>query len=209
MSEQRVWSPVWLELSGLPEWLNARVRQGAWTVFKKLVEADCEANFRPAPFEMTVSDLSRRTGLKVEAVERILAGLRRKRLISCFIPEHPDENLLCQIATPLPLPEPRDAVLARLPRAMQRDELRYLDQVALSEESENVLREIVDGYLNNVSQKMNPMILDELRLVAVRFPRERIRKMFARARHVGVDSLAWVTRELIREESHGQKTGKH
>jgi hypothetical protein len=130
-------------------------------------------------------------------------------LISCFIPEHPDENLLCQIATPLPLPEPRDAVLARLPRAMQRDELRYLDQVALSEESENVLREIVDGYLNNVSQKMNPMILDELRLVAVRFPRERIRKMFARARHVGVDSLAWVTRELIREESHGQKTGKH
>ena len=53
---------------------------------------------------------------------------------------------------------------------------------------------------------MNPMILDELRLVAIRFPRERIRKTFARARYVGVDSLAWVTRELIREESRGQKT---
>jgi len=206
MSEQRVWSPAWLELSGLPEWLNARIRQGAWPVFKKLVEMDCEVNYRPAPFEMPVSDLARRTGLKVEAVERILAGLRRKRLISCFIPEHPDENLLCQIATPLPLPDSRDVVLARLGRAMQRDELRYLDQVVLSDESEAALREVVDGYLNTVSQKMNPMILDELRLVAIRFPRERIRKTFARARYVGVDSLAWVTRELIREESRGQKT---
>lgn len=187
----------------MPEWLNARVRQGAWAVFKKLVEMDCEVNYRPAPFEMPVSDLARRTGLKVEAVERILAGLRRKRLISCFIPEHPDENLLCQIATPLPLPDARDIVLAR---AMQRDELRYLDQVVLSDESEAALREVVDGYLNTVSQKMNPMILDELRLVAIRFPRERIRKTFARARYVGVDSLAWVTRELIREESRGQKT---
>jgi hypothetical protein len=206
MSEQRVWSPAWLELSGLPEWLNARVRQGAWPVFKKLVEADCEVNYRPAPFEMPVSELARRTGQKVEVVGRILAGLRRKRLISCFIPEHPDENLLCRITTPLPLPEPRDVVLAHLPRAMQRDELRYLDQVALSDEAEALLREVVDGYLNNVSQKMNPMILDELRLVAVRFPRDRIRKMFARARHAGVDSLTWVTRELIREESRGQKT---
>jgi len=206
MSEQRVWSPAWLELSGLPEWLNARVRQGAWFVFKKLVETDCEVNYRPAPFEISISELAHRTGLKVELVERILTALRRKRVISCFIPEHPDENILCQITTPLPLPESRDVILARLPRAMQRDELRYLDQVTLSDESEGLLREIVDGYLDNVSQKMNPMILDELRLVAVRFPRDRIRKMFARARHVGIDSLQWVTRELIREESRGQKT---
>jgi len=209
MSEQRVWSPAWLEVSGLPEWLSARVRQGAWAIFKKLVETDCEVNYRPAPFETTMSDLERRTGLKVEVVARILAGLRRKRLISCFIPEHPDENMLCQITTPLPLPESRDAILARLPHAMQRDELRYLDQVALSEESEGQLREIVDGYLNTVSQKMNPMILDELRLLAVRFPRDRIRKMFGRARHIGVDSLNWVTRELIREESRGQTSDKH
>jgi hypothetical protein len=206
MSEQRTWSPAWLELSGLPEWLNARVRQGAWSVFKKLVESDCEVNYHPDPFEIPVSDLARRTGLKVAAVERILAGLRKKRLISCFIPEHPDENLLCQIATPLPLPEPRDAVLARLPRAMQRDELRYLDRVVPSEDSEAMLREIVDNYLNTVSQKMNAIILDELRLLAVRFPRDRIRRMFARARHAGMDSLTWVTHQLIREESRGQKT---
>jgi len=207
MAEQHVWSPAWLELSGLPEWLNTKVRQGAWSVFKKLVEADCEVNFRPAPFEMTVTELGRRTGMKVETVRRILTGLRRKRLISCFVPDHPDENLLCRIATPLPLPEPRDAVLARLPRAMQREELRYLDEVALSDESEELLREIVDGYLDNVSQKMNPMILDELRLLAVRFARERIRKVFARARQIGMDSLHWVMRELVREESHGKKSG--
>jgi len=206
MSEQRTWSPAWLELSGLPEWLNARVRQGAWSVFKKLVESDCEVNYHPAPFEMTVSDLARRTGQKVAAVERILAGLRKKRLISCFIPEHPDENLLCQIATPLPLPESRDAVLARLPRVMQRDELRYLDRVVPSEDSEAMLREIVDNYLNTVSQKMNAIILDELRLLAVRFPRDRIRRMFARARHAGMDSLTWVTHQLVREENRGQKT---
>ena len=209
MSEQRVWSPAWLELSGLPEWLNARVRQGAWSVFKKLVETDCEVNYRPAPFEISLSELAGRTGLKVEAVERILTKLRRKRLISCFIPEHPDENVLCRIATPLPLPDPREAVLARLPRALQRDALRYLDQVVVSDESEALLREVIDSYLDNVSQKMNAIILDELQLLAARFRRDRIRRMFARARHVGVDSLGWVTRELVREESRGQKTANN
>jgi len=208
MSEQRVWSPVWLELSGLPAWLNKKVRQGAWTIFKKLVETDCEVNYSPAPFEIPLGELARRTGLKVEVVERILAGLRRKRLICCFIPEHPDENLLCQIATPLPMPEGREVVLARLPRSIQREELRYLDQVALSDESQALLREIVVSYLDTVSQKMNPMILDELRLLAVRFRRERIRRVFGRARLAGVTSLTWVTRELVREESRGEKADR-
>jgi len=209
MSEQRIWSPAWLELAGFPEWMNTKVRQGAWSVFKKLVETDCEVNYRPAPFELPVSELARRTGLKVEVVERILAGLKRKRLISCFVPDHPDENLLCQITTPLPLPGSREVVLGRLPHALQRDELRYLDQVTPAEGSEALIREVVDGYLSNVSQKMNSMILDELRLLAVRFPRERIRRAFARARYAGVDSLTGVTREMVREESRGQKTDKH
>ena len=204
MSEQRTWSPAWLELSGLPEWLNARARQGAWTVFKKLVEIDCEVNYHPGPFEVTVTELARRTGLKVEAVERILKALHKKRVISSFVPEHPDENLLCRIAVPLPLPDSRDTVLERLPRAMQRDALRYLDRERVSEESEALLREVVDGYLDNVSQKMNAMILDELRLLAARFRRDQLRRVFARARHVGIDSLAWVTRELVREESRGK-----
>jgi len=206
MSEQRVWSPVWLELSGLPEWLNKKVRQGAWPVFKKLVETDCEVNYRPAPFEIPLGELARRTGLKSEVVERILAGLRRKRMICCFIPEHPDENLLCQIATPLPLPEEREVVVGRLPRAIQREELRYLDQVALSDESQTLLREIVDSYLDTVSHKMNPMILDELRLLAVRFRRDQIRRVFGRARHAGITSLTWVSRELVREENRREKT---
>ena len=205
MSEQRVWSPAWLDLSGLPEWLNGRVRQGAWTVFKKLVELDCEVNYHPGPFEITVSDLARRTGVKVEVVDRILKALHKKRVVSCFIPEHPDEELLCQISTPLPLPESRDKVLERLPRAMQRDALRYLDRARVSEESEERLREVVDGYLNNVSQKMNAMILDELQLLAARFRHDQLRRVFARARHVGIDSLAWVTRQLVREESRGKK----
>lgn len=205
MSEQRVWSPAWLEFSGLPEWLNARVRQGAWTVFKKLVETDCEVNHHPGAFEIPVRELARRTGLTPEVVERILKRLHKKRVISCFVPEHPDENLLCQIAVPLPLPEPRDKVIGRLPRAIQRDVLRYLDRTRVSEESEGLMREVVDGYLDNVSQKMNAMILDELRLLAARFRRDKIRRVFARARHVGVDSLTWVIRELAREESREQK----
>ncbi len=208
MSEQRIWFPVWLELCGLPEWLNTKVRQGAWGVFKKLVELDCEANFQPGHFEIPLSDLARRTGLPPATVARILHGLRRKRLISCFVPEHPDENILCKIAVPLPLPEPRDVVLGRLPRALQREELRYLDQMALSEEQEAQLREIVDEYLNKVSQKMNAIILDELRLIAARYPRERIRRHFARARAAGFDSLSWISREMAREELHEQKTVK-
>jgi len=209
MAEQRVWSPAWLELSGLPEWLNVKIRQGAWSVFKKLAELDCEVNFHPGPFEIPLSDLARRTGLKVEVAERILRKLRAKRIISCFIPEHPDENLLCRISVPLPLPEPREAVLARLPKAMQREQLRYLDALEPGEQDEALLREIVDAYLDNVSQKMNAVILDELKLLASRFRRDRIRRVFARARHAGIDSLAWVTRELVREENRGEKGTKN
>lgn len=208
MSGQRIWSPAWLELSGLPEWLNKRVRQGAWSVFKKLVEIDCELNHRPGPVEIPLSELARRTGLRVDVVERILKGLRRKRMISCFIPDHPDENALISITTPLPLPEPREAVISRLPREMQRAELRYLDSVEPKADEEAVLREVIDAYLDNVSQKMNPIILDELKLLTARFGRDRLRRLFGRARRIGIDSLAWVNRELVREENRGQETKK-
>jgi len=206
MSEQRVWSPAWLEFAGVPEWLNTRVRQGAWPVFKKLAELDCEVNFRPASFEVSLAELARRLGMKTEAVEKILVALRKKRLITCFLPEHPEENMLCRIATPLPLPESRDKVLGRLPRSMQRAELRYLDRTELSNESEELLRELVDAYMNHVSHKMNALILDEIRLLAVRFRHDRIRRIFSRAHALGIDSLGWVTRELVREEVRGQES---
>lgn len=206
MAEQRIWAPEWLELSGLPEWLNTKVRQGAWTVFRKLVETDCQANFKPAPFEISITDLARRTGLKVEIVERILKALHKKRVVSSFIPDHPDERALCQISTPIPLPASRDKILAALPREMVREELRYLDRVEPTGDSDAVMREIVDAYMNLVSHKMNPIILDELRLLSLRFSKERLRRAFSRAKYVGVDSLSWVTRELIREDARGKKT---
>jgi hypothetical protein len=206
MSEQRIWSPAWLEWVGLPEHLNTRVRQGAWPVFKKLVELDCETNFRPAPFEITVTELARRTGTKADALVKVLEALRKKRFISCFLPEHPDEEMLCQVTTPLPLPGARDAVLARLPRSMQRDELRYLDEVEIGDQSREQLRELVDSYMNNVSHKMNAFILDEIKMLAVRFRTDQIRRIFARARTLGIDSLGWVTRELVREDTGGQKS---
>jgi hypothetical protein len=202
--------PAWLEFSGLPKLLNAKVRIGAWSVFAKLVELDCERNRRPGLVELTVSELAERVGLKPEVVMRILKGLSKCKVAQSFIPEHPDEEMLFCVAAPLKAPHSRAGIEQRLNQAGVPGpwSFRYLDKESTEGASESALQEVVDAYFNAIGLKMNTFILDELRLLSSRFTLKRVKRAFALAHQRGIRQLGWVARELYRWERRDRQKEK-
>lgn len=205
--EQRAWSPLWLEYSGLPQLLAEKVRGGAgWPVFKKIVELDCTANAEPGTVETTLLEIGERVGVPAPAVRKVLLSLRKLKLIAMFLPEDDEEVALIKLRTPLKTPitvqQIKDAH-ARL-FADTPQHFRYFDDYQPTEEettaSDPLLQEIVDLYFNAVGLKMNAFVLDELRLVRQRFPPEMVRRTFRRAQQNEIRSLHWVVQELVRQK---------
>jgi len=198
-------SPLWLQYSGLPEWLNEEVNRSAWLVFKTLVELDCARNTRPATMEMTPAELAQLCGLDDKTAMRTLEGLRRKKCIALFLPGHPEETALVEIKVPLPTPRPLSSVLDEFPfnRLPSGVRFRYAGGEGAQETGpagagKKAFERVVDLYLNTVGFKMNSFILDELHLVSQRFAPDEIEKVFARAVKNDIRSLGWVVKELYR-----------
>ncbi len=205
--EEKVWAPLWLEYSGLAQLVGEKIRGGyGWAVFRKIVELDCAANPEPDTVEITLSELAMRSGAPEGAIQRVVLGLRKLKLVKCFLPEDDEEVALLKVAVPLPVPHGREELKRRWPRLFQEtpQRFRYLDEwetmIEDSGADDPALQEIVDLYFNTVGLKMNAFILDELRLVRARFPMERVRRIFRRAQQNDVHSLHWIVRELIREK---------
>jgi hypothetical protein len=204
MSEPLATSPLWLQYSGLPQWLNDEVHKHAWLVFKTVVELDCARNITPATLEIAPAEIARYCGLDPKSLLRILEGLRKKKCLALFLPEHPEETALIEVKTPLPTPRPLGDVLQEFPFNCQDAEIqyRYATQDALPEKvvsgGKKELQRVVDLYLNTVGFKMNTFILDELRLLCQRFAMEDVEKAFTRAEKNDIRSLGWVVRELCR-----------
>jgi hypothetical protein len=208
VSEPMAASPLWLAHSGLPEWLNQQVNRSAWLVFKTVVELDCARNARPGTVEVTPQDLAAWCGLEAEAVMRTLEGLRRKKCVALFLPEHPEEMALVEIKVPLPTPRSSAEVREQFPFNALGSEVRLRYASALEETEEGAARSeagnkrdlerVIDLYFNVVGFKMNTFILDELRLLCQRFSRQEVEKTFARAQKNDIRSLGWIVKELYR-----------
>lgn len=211
MDEPIAVSPLWLEYSGLPRHLNEAVRAGAWPVFKKLVELDCQQNAIPDIIEAAAADLAEWTGLKADAVSKILAKLRSAKYVAGYIADHPEEVSLFQIQIPLRTPRTpaetiRDSGKAFFHPGMR---LRYGYPLDAPPDDETRLQQVVDLYFNHISMRMNSFILDELRMVARRFSLESARGVFGRAALNETRSLAWAIRELVKERrGDGENTGE-
>ena len=184
--------------------LAAKVRGGAgWPVFRKVVELDCEANSRPDTVEVTVEELSLRTGVQCDTVRKALLALRKRKLLACFLPDSDEEAALFRVRMPLATPLGVDEIRTRWP-ALFPDGCVF--RYSGAEEAENaelesddpLLQEVVDLYFNTVGLKMNAFILDELRLVRQRFPIEQVRRHFRRAQQNEIHALSWVVKELVR-----------
>jgi hypothetical protein len=190
----------WLEWSGLPEALNT-ARAGAWPVFKKLVELDCKTNARPGTVEIALAELAMRCGLPVDGVHKIVEALRKKKYLRSFIPDTPEEPALIEICVPLATPIPPAQVARQCPDPYLRDPhaYRYVtaedpDQAADAAKAQDV----ADLYLNLMSQRVNPVVLDQIELAARRFPLAEIRETIERAARHDIRSMSWVLKELVR-----------
>lgn len=203
--ESKVWSPLWLEYSGLPQLLSQKVKGGAgWPLFKKLVELDCERNREPNTVEISIIELGDRCGIEAPSARKALLAMRKLRLIACFLPESDEEPALLKVRTPLETPVTPEQLKTQHPQMFSDvpQHFRYVDQFqapAEDEAADPVLQEIVDLYFNAVGLKMNAFVLDELRLVRQRFPVELVRRTFRRAQKNEIRSLRWVLQELMRQ----------
>ncbi len=208
-------SPLWLAHSGLPEYLNEKVNRYAWHVFKTVVELDCARNVRPGTVETTVAELSRLTGLPEKNVASTLEGLRRKKCLALFLPEHAEETSLIEVKVPLPTPRQSHEVRKEFPFDTLDDSVRLRYASALESEdkmpergvsSQKHLQRLIDLYFNTVGFKMNTFILDELRLITQRFSADEVEKTFARAAKNDIRSLGWIVKELYRiSRKHDRK----
>ena len=215
LGEPMAASPLWLAHSGLPEWLTERVSRAAWLVFKTVAELDCARNAQPGTVEATPAEIARLCGLPAKTVMRALEGLRRKKCIALFLPEHAEERALIEIKTPLPTPRSSREVLEEFPfnRLGEGVRLRYASVLEAGAErgsaSEQALQRVIDLYFNTVGFKMNTFILDELRLICQRFSSVEVEKAFARAEKNAIRSLSWVVRDLYRtSRRHDRKETK-
>ncbi len=204
--ESRYDTARWLEFSGLPAQLNG-FRQYGWSVFRMLVELDCRANRTPDAVEISLGELAERLGLDWEKVGKIVEMLQKKKVVAAFLPDNPDEPGLFQVRTPLTVPKPAEDIAreARDPSLRDPTAFRYVK----SEEDRGVIerktQRIIDLYLNKLSQKLNSFIVDEIEILAQRFPLEAIELTIDRAAKHEIRSIGWVARELIRDTSKNPK----
>ncbi len=209
--EKAVHFPLWLEYSGLPAVLNKEVHKAGWSVFKKLVELDCQHNFTPDVFEASVAEISRAVGLEPEVVERILVKLRRKKYIVCYLPESHTEAGLFKINSPLPTPLSPKKVKLKYPDIFPpgRDFFRYADKHVIETEGDDPrLQELIDIYLNTIGLKINVFVIEELRLLKERFDFNKIKTIFAQARERRIKSLRWIIRRLLAESEKANVSKK-
>ncbi|HOE96277.1 MAG TPA: hypothetical protein PK847_06790 [Candidatus Sumerlaeota bacterium] len=206
MASDRYAQAEWLELSGLPLELN-RLRQGAWLVFKKLAELDCDANRRPGEVEITVAELAARCGLEADKAARILELLQRKRRIRCYLPEHPEEEGIFAIRSPVKTPIPPERVAETTTNPFLRDlsNYRYARQEDEPPVDERKVQEAVDCYLNMLSTRMNVFILEQIEIAVRRFPLELVKQTIERAARHDIRSMKWVFKELIRDTARQEK----
>lgn len=209
-TERMTAAPLWLEYSGLPALLREKVRGGgAWTLFRKIVELDCERHSLPGTVEVTLDELAARTGLEPAALRKAALGLRKLKLVSCFLPESDEEEALFRVRVPLDAPI-GPVELARLHPDLfaspAGQHFRYAtaasgdDDPDAAPADDPALREIVDLYFDVVGLRMNAFVLDELRLLRSRYDLESIRRTFRRARQNGIHALNWIVRELVRQK---------
>ncbi len=201
--------PLWIGRSGLPGHLAETCKTpNAWLLFRTIVEQDMMTNRQPGTVEISLREIETLTGLTAVQAGAAARKLRKAGVLRYFVPDNEEEPALFQVITPLVTPVPwtdvreREAALRSAPDhafryAKESSEASPPD--AGSPKADDRVREVTDMYLDLVSMKLNTFVLDEIRLIAMRYDMALVRKVFARARQKEVQSLAWILKEVRRE----------
>jgi hypothetical protein len=108
---------------------------------------------------------------------------------------------LFQIRLPVQTPRPAEEVALASAEPYLRDptSFRYLAKPVESGAEMEKVQRVIDLYLNTLSQKMNSFIVEQIEILAQRFPYEAIQKTIERAARHELRNIGWVAKELIRD----------
>lgn len=195
MSRDPLWLnfPRWIQESSIPLILSTEIGLEAWTVFRKLVELDCEENLTPDWFSFRIDDIRRWTGISLELIVSVLSTLEYKKWIERINKELDVQS--ARIACPLPVEIDDDAVRQQLTGIKMkggRFVLRYRDDLGMLEKVERVI------YLYQMlfGARFSPRIVDDLEEIANLFPMELIYQLFQEAFQKNAKSLSWIKSRL-------------
>lgn len=218
LQEPAASSPLWIEFSGFPQWVNEKAGKNGWLVMKKVIEIDCARNARPATIEIAPTEIAERCGIDAPAAMRCLEALRKKKCLILFLPDHPEELALIEVRTPLRTPLSLADIRKRFPFSSLGADVRfrYASREAPGESPREYvapantknLQRVIDLYFNSVGFKINSLILDQLRLICHRFDHGAVEKTFERARKNDIRSLGWIVRELYQAAATHERTEK-
>lgn len=194
-----VYSPRWLEESGLPEMLLEKAGPAGWAVLKKLIEIDSERNIFPGYVSVRMDELGRWTGVGEEAARGAIEALIELGLIRWrALPDSAgaDEYAL---QNPLEVPLDDDVIRERLKaRGWSVRPLRF--RYGGGAELEDAFKYVQNLYHEVFGARMNSGIASDLREIAENFEKYRIREVFEQAKRERVKSLTWVLTRLYRGE---------
>lgn len=180
--------PRWIELSGLPQWLNREVDPLAWLVFRKLVELECDANLTPDWFSVSMTQLSELSGISVDGLLNILTKLEHGGWIDQANTEQEVRQL--KIASPLWIPKTEDEIRTEIGGG--NFIFRYMDDLGALTQVEKV----IFLYQMLFGARFTPRIVEDLEEIANTYPMGVIYDTFKEAYHKKVKSLSWVKTHL-------------
>jgi hypothetical protein len=194
-----VFSPSWVEESGLPEEISRKGGPEAWTLFRKLLEIDSERSLIPDWFSVNFDDLSRWTGVPREKILTILNLLGKMGKI---VTQAMEESSRIRISVPLEVPEDIETIRRRLRRrgiAAENLKLRYMDE----SDPEKRYGEVLTLYQSVYGARMNGQIADDLRTIAETFEWPAVEEAFRTAGEHKNWTLTGIINHLYKELQHG------
>jgi len=202
-------SPRWLEESGLPEQLNREIGPGAWSVFKKLTEAEVEQNLLPDWFLVSRDNLAEWTGLAPEALEKVLDELVARGYLEKRAVAARRETLRLRLPKRLPTPRDKKEIAERLKARgwhLANRHWRYLEPACLRKAE----RKVLHLYEQLFGAQINDRIASDLVALAATFEYPEIEQAFQEAKKSGARTLKWILGYLRRgaEDERVSKAGR-
>lgn len=194
-----VYHPRWLEESGLPELLNQKAGVQGWSVFKKLLEIDCERNVTPGWVSVSMADLGHWCGVDDETARSTIEKLIEAGVVAHRPLSDASTSDEYSIVTPIETPLNDAAIKERLKaRGWTVKPLRF--RYGAPGELEDAFQYTQNLYHEVFGARMNPGIASDLREIAENFEPYRIREVFEAAKRERVKSLSWALTQLYRGE---------
>lgn len=181
-------SITWIKLSGLPQLITTSCGSAGWILFMEIIATDSDRNTDPGRIDLSVQDLTLRTGLQAAPIRKALKALNKLKLIKMFLPESDEELALFEVGD----------LTSHAPAQPETGAARRYLETTAAEAPLNTRQLVVDMYLNQCGTRWNVFISDKLSHLASTYPLETIRRGFWTAQKAEIRSLDAIIRIIAK-----------